>query len=235
MFTTEDCEKEIVESLGSGDPSFAPDEAVLVIVALLRGRSLCTQMSGIDCDTFRMCCELREVRSDSDGIVDSALLHCGRCEYAFIREGFFGRTRDCAHEPLAEGGLTTGYCNLTPLPRERPMAASEGVDGVDADRGRSSDSYECTVEKRDSDDCLGRALPARLGVVEACLELREREEPAEAGRLWLFDGIGGGRGKVGFEEALRSSCLRNAMVSEDAEEANELSEGLDTSDGLDIR
>ena len=59
-------------------------------------------------------------------------VHCvGRAELSFIEEeglevfggGVGCKMEDSAHEPLVEGGRTTGYWILTPVSRAARMAA----------------------------------------------------------------------------------------------------------------
>lgn len=111
------------------------EEAMLAIVCRRRGAL------GLVVDTLLIDCEGRPYEpegSDSEGIVESLPLHRCGCPPlpSFIRDGCFGSIRDSAHELLAEGALTIGYCRLTP-PSIVLYCANDGVMGLEADRGRS--------------------------------------------------------------------------------------------------
>ena len=78
--------------------------------------------------------------------MDSREVHCGgRAKLSFIEEeglevfggGVGCEMEDSAHEPLAEGGRSTGYWILIPDSTAGRVVAWDAEAGLDTDRGRS--------------------------------------------------------------------------------------------------
>lgn len=105
-------------------------------------------------------------RSDSDGIVESLELHCAERYWPSLIRGCVFADTD-AHEPLAEGGWTVGYCTIVPVEVAAAAPWDEDV-GSEADLGRSEGvmvEYEASEYARDSVELTGRgeAFPGPTG------------------------------------------------------------------------